>query len=370
MAIIVVTGGTGFVGRAIVQKLLSAGHEVRVLTRPHRPTHTPLITHERLTYLPTDLNQADQIAARCQGADAVIHLIGIIHETAATSFAQAHRETTRAVLSGAKAAGVPRYLHMSALGTRPHARARYHQTKWEAEELVRASGLNWTIFRPSLIFGRGDGFVTLFARLLTFPCNALNLYTFPRLGGGHSLFQPIAVGEVAQAFVESLRLDATARQTYDLCGRERLTLTTILQQIITATGQRSVVEDFPLLTALRFSLWGLVLLIPALLLLAATQPLFPRVWILTGLGLWLPLLGAAFVWRTILLFSLPWFLAWPVAYVGQYLRLFGQPLLTPDQLSMLEEGNTGEPEPAATIFQLPLQRMEAGIRDYLPLAKD
>lgn len=368
MAIIVVTGGTGFVGRTIVQKLLGEGHEVRVLTR-RRSAAEPEINEERLTYLPTDIYQATQVAAQCQGAAAVIHLVGIIHESAATSFTRAHREATRAVLAGAKAAGVPRFLHMSALGTRPHARARYHQTKWEAEELVRGSGLAWTIFRPSLIFGRGDGFVTLFARLLTFPCNALNLFTFPRLGGGHTLFQPIAVSEVAQAFTQALRLDQTIGQTYDLCGREPLTLTTILQQIIAATGQQSRVEGFPWQTLLRHTLWGFVLLLPVLVILAALQPLFPRL-ILAGMGgLWLFLLPLALRWRRILLFPLPWFVTYPVAYLGQYIRLFGQPLLTPDQLIMLQEGNTGNPEPAATVFQLPLQPMAEGIRAYLPLAK-
>src|SRR5256885_16672659 len=120
------------------------------------------------------------------GCDAVIHLVGIIRErpALAETFERLHVDATLNVLAAASGAGVRRVLHMSALGTRPGARARYHQTKWRAEEAVRPGGLDWTIFRPPIVDGHGDGFVTALARMVR------RLPTVPGLGRAPGRAQP------------------------------------------------------------------------------------------------------------------------------------------------------------------------------------
>ena len=97
--------------------------------------------------------------------EAVVHLVGIISEVGQNTFENVHPRGTENIVAAARAADVTRFIHMSALGTRPNAASRYHQSKWAAEEIVRRSGLAWTIFRPSIIYGPGDGFVNLFARM-------------------------------------------------------------------------------------------------------------------------------------------------------------------------------------------------------------
>jgi NADH dehydrogenase len=132
---------------------------------------------------------------------------------------------------------------MSALGTRPGAASRYHQTKWAAEEVVRGSGLDYTIFRPSLIYGREDHFVNQFERLSRW------LPFLPVMGSGSNLMQPVAVETVARCFVQALDRPETVAQTYDLCGPERLTFVQILDAILQACGRRRFKVRIPLAVA-------------------------------------------------------------------------------------------------------------------------
>ena len=223
---VLVTGGSGFVGREVVHQLHATGHVVRVLARGSRDT-VPGIEFFRGSVL-----KPATLAPACIGCDAVIHLVGIISEVGEQTYERVHTDGTRHLLAAAKAAGVPRFLHMSALGTRPGAVARYPRSKWAAEEAVRASGLAWTIFRPSLIYGPGDGFVNLFARLSRWSP------VLPVMGDGRGLLQPVAVEDVARCFAGALAVPSSIGQTYDLCGRERLSFTAVLDEILAATGRR------------------------------------------------------------------------------------------------------------------------------------
>jgi len=135
------------------------------------------------------------LQAELNGCDAVIHLVGIISEVGENTFENVHVGGTRNVVAAAREQGIKRFIHMSALGTRPNAVSRYHRTKWESEEIVRGSGLNYTIFRPSLIFGPRDMFVNLFAKIIRFSP------IVPILGRRDARFQPVAIETVAGAFV-------------------------------------------------------------------------------------------------------------------------------------------------------------------------
>lgn len=229
-----VTGATGFVGHAVLQRLCAAGHVVRCLVR--HGSEGRLRGLGAIARIEGDVLTRRGLEEGMAGCDAVIHLVGIIreHRAANLTFERVHVEGTRNVLEAAKAAGVQRYLHMSALGTRPGAASRYHLTKWAAEEAVRASGLTWTIFRPSIIYGRGDGFVTLLASMVR------RLPVVPVIGSGRQRLQPIAVEQVAAGFAEAIERPVTIKQTYEVGGPDAVTMVELLDSIARALGRRRV----------------------------------------------------------------------------------------------------------------------------------
>ena len=231
---IFVTGATGFVGRAVVRALLAHGFLVRCLVRPG--SESALKGFESIDRVPGDVLEPDGLPPSVEGCSAIIHLVGIIRErrAAGVTFDRLHTQATANMLGVAREAGVKRYIHMSAAGTRANAVSRYHQTKWQAEEVVRASALDWTIFRPSLIFGPGDEFVSVLARMIR------RLPAVPVLGDGQYRIQPIAVEQVAEAFTRALRLPVARRQTYEAGGPEPHRFVELLDLIGQALGMRRV----------------------------------------------------------------------------------------------------------------------------------
>ena len=220
-----VTGGTGFVGKAVIRALLAQGFLVRCLVRPG--SEHDLKGFESIDRVPGDVLQPDGLAASVEGCSALVHLVGIIREQRGrgVTFDRLHTQATRNMLALARAAGIKRFAQMSALGARPGARARYHQTKWEAEEAVRASDLEWTIFRPSIIFGRGDAFMSVLGRAVK------RLPVMPVLGDGRYRLQPIPVEQVAQGFGRALRTPESVRQTYEVAGPTPYAFVDLLDEI-------------------------------------------------------------------------------------------------------------------------------------------
>lgn len=233
---IFVTGATGFVGHAVLQRLCAEGHIVRCLVR--RGSEADLRGLGAIARIEGDILTRRGLEEGMAGCDAVIHLVGIIREHRATNvtFERVHTEGTRNVLEAAKAAGIRRYVHMSALGTRRGAASRYHRTKWAAEEAVRASRLDWTIFRPSIIYGRGDGFVSMLASLVR------RMPAVPVIGSGRQRLQPVPVDHVAAGFERALELPATIKQTYEVGGPQAVTMEELLDLIGRALGRRRVLK--------------------------------------------------------------------------------------------------------------------------------
>ncbi|HYE79699.1 MAG TPA: complex I NDUFA9 subunit family protein [bacterium] len=214
---VVVTGAAGFVGRHVVAELVQAGHLVNAMVHSEG-LPVDLARAGGVQPYQGDVADPATLAHAFQGAQAVIHLVGIIREfpRRGITFQKLHIDATCNVLQAAHAAGIRRYLHMSALGTRPNAISGYHRTKWEAEELVRASELAWTIFRPSIILGPDSEFLATIKPLAMAPM-------FPVLGGGQTRVQPVDVRSVAEAFVKSLNTPAAIGQTYTVAGPRVLT---------------------------------------------------------------------------------------------------------------------------------------------------
>lgn len=229
-----VTGGTGFVGSEVLRQLVAAGYQVRVLIR--EGSERKLVVRDRLEVCRGDAGDAASLERAVEGCAALIHLVGIIREFPArgVTFERMHVEATRNALAAAQNQGVRRYLQMSANGTSPAATTAYHRTKWRAEEAVRGSGLDWTIFRPSLIFGKGGEFVTMLAELIR------SLPVVPVFGDGRYRMQPVAVAEVALSFVRALELPQTVGQTYHLGGSVSYSYNEILDLTGRAIGRQRV----------------------------------------------------------------------------------------------------------------------------------
>lgn len=302
---ILLTGGTGFVGRAVLQQLHTEGHAVRLLVR--RPDSEPV----RRALAPYDTGvepcsgdvlQPETLAPACAGMDAVVHLVGIIAEHGAQTFESVHARGTRNLVNAARSEAVRRFVHMSALGTRSGSASRYHQTKWAAEQSVRRGDMAWTILRPSIIYGPGDGFVSMFERISRYSP------VVPLPGNGRSRLQPVGVKDVATCFAGALAETRAVGQTYDLCGPAPLTLREIIETILRVTGRRRLLLPLPL---------GLMRLQAALL-----EGIYP------------------------VLFRRP-------------------PPLSRDQLVMLQEDNVGQPETAMEHFRLAPQSFEEGLAAYL-----
>lgn len=302
-----VTGGSGFVGSAILRQLRGRGYSANALT--HRggvPRTSPEVEEIRGGLF--DTAALDRGMAGCT---AVIHLVGIIVEkpSQGVTFERTHFEGTRAVVDAAKRNGVARFIHMSALGTRPNAASHYHQTKWKAEEYVRASGTDWTIFRPALIHGPG-GFMQMeaaWARKAAAPFVAMPYFGKGVLGlGGSGLLQPVHVDDVARAFVEAIDCPQSIHKTYDLAGPDRLTWPQFHEAASRElVGKRRLTAPLPA--------WWAKLLASA------------------GLG---PLLG-----------------------------------FNRDQVIMSQEDNIGDPAPFETDFGWKLRPFAATLREYAPLLK-
>jgi NADH dehydrogenase len=250
---ILVTGGTGFVGREVVRQLHEAGYTVRVLVR-NTSHYEAWAKYLGVQLWRGDVTKRESLRGACEGVSAVVHLVGIIVGTWRQNFQQAHVLGTKNILEEAKSAGVKRFLHMSALGTRPHGASRYHQTKWDAEEVVRGSDLAWTIFRPSLIYGPGGHFENILSMLLKTPVVG---WIFPCIEGGKTIMQPVAVDEVAQAFVHSIGLPSTIGKTIDLVG-PKITLRKMIVEIATAIGFEPTITERPFDSAIFHLPWWIM----------------------------------------------------------------------------------------------------------------
>lgn len=265
---ICILGGSGFVGTALVSELAARGKQVRVLTR-RREHAKELILLPTVEVVEADVHDERVLARQFRGYDAVINLVGILHESARGrvdkpqarrgDFHENHIELPRRLISACAQAGVARLLHMSALGADPASRSAYQRSKGVGEALVREAGweaasspgtlggakftarrgMQVTIFRPSVIFGPGDSFLNLFARLLK------ALPAVP-LACPDARFQPVYVGDVAAAFADSLDELETIGNTYDLCGPREYTLLQLmqyLQQTLNGRGRLFPLSD-------------------------------------------------------------------------------------------------------------------------------
>lgn len=241
-----VLGGGGFIGQHLVSLLVARGYRVRVPAR-RREDAKALLVLPGVEVIETDIHDETCLRELLSGVDAAINLVGILHETARGdadsprarrgSFRQAHVELPRKVVAACRECGVPRLLHMSALGADIASASAYQRSKAEGEAVVLGAaqaGLAVTVFRPSVVFGPGDSFLALFADLL-------KLAPVVPLAGAHARFQPVYVGDVARAFADALERPETFGQAYNLCGPRVYSLAELVRLTAQTLGMTRLV---------------------------------------------------------------------------------------------------------------------------------
>jgi NADH dehydrogenase len=235
---ILVTGGTGFVGTHLIRRLRKENLPVRALVR--KPEKSQALKDLGVEVAMGDISDVPSLEAAAKGCDRIMHLVGIIQEGKGYSFRSVHVEGTRNVLAAAKKACMRRFFHQSALGTREGAASEYYRTKWEAENLVRASGLPWTILRPSLIYGPGDLFTVRLSEMIRLAP------VLPVIGSGRSKIQPIFIEDVVSCMVQAVTGDAFQNRVFEIGGPEQLTYEEVTKAIADALGIKRPMVHMPM----------------------------------------------------------------------------------------------------------------------------
>ena len=239
--LITIFGGAGFIGRHLVRLLAGGGWRIRVVSRsPALCGHLqPLGDVGQITVQRADLSDEEALADLLQGSDAVVNLIGILFETSRQRFAEVHGRLPGRLARAAARAGVSTFTHVSAIGAAADATSAYARSKAEGEESVLAAFENAAILRPSIIIGPEDDFFNRFAAMARLSP------ALPLIGGGETRFQPVYVGDVAEAIVKSLDLDDAKGDVFELGGPKIYSFADLMRYMLQVIGRRRWLITLP-----------------------------------------------------------------------------------------------------------------------------
>lgn len=231
--VVTVFGGSGFVGRQVVRELARIGCRVRVAVRfPDTASDLkPMGDVGQIVPIACNIRQDSSVARALDGADAVINLVGILYESGTQTFDSVHHQGSARIAKAAKAAGITSFIQMSALGAAPDSPALYARSKAAGEAAVRAEVPEAIVVRPSVIFGPEDSFFNRFASIMRITP------LLPLIGGGEQKFQPVYVGDVADAIVKALTDSGAAGRTYELCGPTVYSFKELMELVMSETGR-------------------------------------------------------------------------------------------------------------------------------------
>src|SRR5215208_3329353 len=235
---IAITGGTGFIGRHLARDLVSRGHEVIVIARGLYTRNTQPV--EGATFVAQDINSTDKLYDVFRGCDAVVHCAGTSIQDAEQTFQKLHVEGTRSAVIAAERAGVKKFVLVSYLNVRPNVKSEYHTTKWQGEEIVRSSKLNFTILKAGLVYGPGDHLLNNLSSLFR------KLPVFAAVGLKEKTVRLVAVEDLVNVIRAALEEDRFARQTVAVLGPEEFPFSQAARRIAHAMGKPSlIVLPFP-----------------------------------------------------------------------------------------------------------------------------
>lgn len=239
--LVTVFGGSGFVGTQAVRFLAKAGWRVRVAVRNPNLAYKMRLLGDvgQIDVVQANVRDRASIERALEGASAVLNLVGVLRETGRQGFQAVHAMGARNVAEAARAMGVGRLVQVSAIGADHDAPSKYGRTKAEGEAAVRAAFPDAVIVRPSIVFGNGDGFFNRFATMAQFAP------ALPLIGGGHTRFQPVFVGDVGRALARAVTDPACAGQTYELGGPGVFTFKELMEKLLAETGQRRLLVPVP-----------------------------------------------------------------------------------------------------------------------------
>jgi uncharacterized protein YbjT (DUF2867 family) len=231
---ICVLGGAGFLGSALVAQLSAAGYAVKVITRK-RESAKHLFLLPTVQVVEADVLDNKALRNAISGSSVVINLIGILHQSKKVSFDLMHHQLPKRLAKLCAELNIPRLFQVSALGVSDHAPSLYLQSKYAGEQaLLKQAGVQSTIFRPSVIFGRGDSFINLFAKLV-------KLLPVVALAKPNCFFQPVYVEDVVQVMLAALKQPNSAGQCYELAGPRMYSLRELVRLVATSVGKRPLI---------------------------------------------------------------------------------------------------------------------------------
>src|SRR5215813_13992739 len=234
---IAITGGTGFIGRRLADRLISEGHDVILLARKIRERTEN--GRERESFVVSDLSDPQVLRESFAGCDAVAHCAGINREIGKQTYQAVHVQGTRNVVAACRETGVKRILLMSFLRARPNCGSAYHESKWAAEEIVRNSGLDYTVVKAGVVYGRGDHMLDHLSRALhTFP-------VFATVGFKEKSVRPLAVDDLVQVMRAALVDGRLKRQTIALVGPEEIPLSEAVRRVSEVIGKQPLIFPMP-----------------------------------------------------------------------------------------------------------------------------
>jgi uncharacterized protein YbjT (DUF2867 family) len=239
--IVVVIGGSGFVGRHVVQALARGGYRVRVaVRRPDLAYHLqPLGFPGQIMPVQANLRVPDSLERVSASAFAVINMVGILHESGRQTFSAIHVEGAAAAAKAARDAGAERFIQVSAIGADPESRSAYARSKAEGESVVAGAFPGATVIRPAIVFGPEDHFFNRFAAMAVWSP------MLPLIGGGRTRFEPVYAGDVGEAVVRLFERRTTAGQVFELGGPEILTFRQLMAFVLRTIGRRRLLLPVP-----------------------------------------------------------------------------------------------------------------------------
>jgi len=237
---IAITGGTGFVGRHLARALVSQGHEVVLIARGFDTRDSEIRNLHNATFAPVGTDSTEKLIEAFDGCDAVAHCAGINRSIGEQTYERVHVQGTQNVVDAAKAAGVKKVLQLSFIRARPDCGSPYHESKWAAEEIVRASGLDYTVIKAGMIYGRGDHMLDHLSHTLH------SIPLFATVGIKEKFIKPVAVEDVVRVLQASLVNARLSRETVAVFGPQKMRLSDAVRQLSRITRKRVLIFPFPI----------------------------------------------------------------------------------------------------------------------------
>lgn len=227
--LIFLSGGTGFIGSHSANRLIEAGHKVRLLSTKG-PGHARNLPPGQAEFVNGNILDPESLKGKMGGCDVAINFVGIIIEVGGATFERVHVHGLHNLLGEAKKAGIKRFIHISALGTSDKPVSEYFRTKWQGEQLIKSSGIPYVILRPSLVFGPEDKFFNMLKPMLSLP-------VIPVAGDGKTKFQPIYVEDLAACLAQAVEKDEPLNGVWEIAGSQQFTFDEMLDLMALVLGK-------------------------------------------------------------------------------------------------------------------------------------